>query len=109
MQLIAGPTLAEWIEGRENNSVSESIPLLMDLLAGLQAAHEAGIAHCDLKPNNVLLDRPEGQRTRAVITDFGLARALRDDVGPEATRTNFVVGGAPAYMPPELRFGTGEA
>jgi len=106
MHLIAGPTLAEWIARPVKNPVSESTPLLMDLLAGLQAAHEAGIAHCDLKPNNVLLDRPEGQRMRAVITDFGLARALRDDVRPEVTRTN-VVGGAPAYMPPEMRFGTG--
>jgi serine/threonine protein kinase/tetratricopeptide (TPR) repeat protein len=106
MQLIAGPTLAEWIARPEKNPVSESLPLLMDLLAGLQAAHDAGIAHCDLKPSNVLLDRPEGQRARAVITDFGLARALRDEIGPETTRTN-IVGGAPAYMPPEMRFGSG--
>jgi serine/threonine protein kinase len=104
MQLIEGPTLAEVMRAR-TVPVSEGLALLGDVLAGLEAAHQAGIAHCDLKPNNVLLDRVDGERARAVITDFGLARALRAEGSGDSSRTA-VLGGAPAYMAPELRFGS---
>ncbi|MGA3236700.1 MAG: protein kinase [Bryobacteraceae bacterium] len=103
MQLIEGPTLAKVMQAG-GISGFEALALLGDVLAGLEAAHQAGIAHCDLKPNNVLLDRVDGERARAVITDFGLARVLRAEGSGDSTRTG-VVGGAPAYMAPELRFG----
>jgi eukaryotic-like serine/threonine-protein kinase len=108
MHLLRGPTLAELIRDKKAIPLAEALPLLNDLSAGLEAAHEAGIAHCDLKPNNVLIDRVDGERPRAVITDFGLARALRADVGGDASALSIVVGGAPAYMAPELRFGGSE-
>jgi serine/threonine protein kinase/tetratricopeptide (TPR) repeat protein len=100
MQLIEGPTLAKAVR---TGSVSrpEVLVLLGDVLSGLAAAHQAGIAHCDLKPNNVLLD----QGARAVITDFGLARALQTE-GDSDVASNSVVGGAPPYMAPELRHGS---
>ena len=104
MQLIEGPTLAEVMRAGPVPR-PEALALLGDVLEGLDAAHQAGIAHCDLKPNNVLLDRAEGQRVRAVITDFGLARALQSDGGSDSTRT-LVVAGAPPYMAPELRLGS---
>jgi serine/threonine protein kinase/tetratricopeptide (TPR) repeat protein len=106
MKLIAGPTLAGWIQSPEPKSIPQSLTLLVDVLGGLEAAHEAGIAHCDLKPSNVMIETAEGRRPRAIITDFGLARALRSDSARDATHTGFV-GGAPAYLAPELRFGTG--
>ena len=109
MQLIEGPTLAEAMRlGSVHRS--EALALLGDVLSGLGAAHQAGIAHCDLKPNNILLDQAEGGRVRAVITDFGLARVLETEGGGDVTST-LVVGGAPAYMAPELRLGSrcGEA
>jgi eukaryotic-like serine/threonine-protein kinase len=104
MQLIEGPTLAEVMRA---GSVPrpEALSLLGDVLDGLDAAHQAGIAHCDLKPNNVLLDEVEGHRVRAVITDFGLARALQSEDHSDTTRTR-VVAGAPVYMAPELRLGS---
>ena len=81
MQLINGPTLTEIIRRPRPAPLLQALALLDDLMAGIGAAHEVGIAHGDLKPNNVLLDQPEGQRPRAVITDFGLARALHQNAG----------------------------
>lgn len=106
MQLVEGPTLGEMLKLQGGLPVSQAMSLLKDLLAGLDAAHRAGIAHCDLKPNNVLVEHATGPTPRAIITDFGLARALSPEGGAEATRSR-IWGGSPAYMAPELRFGPG--
>jgi len=103
MELIEGATLAEVMRGGSIPR-SRAFSILGDVLSGLDAAHQAGIAHCDLKPNNVLLDQVDERTVRAVITDFGLARALQVETGADVTR-EMVVAGAPAYMAPELRLG----
>ncbi|HEX4514018.1 MAG TPA: AAA family ATPase, partial [Polyangiaceae bacterium] len=61
----------------------------------LGAAHVLGIVHRDVKPSNIVL--VAGDVTRAMLIDFGVARA---DVGPRRTRTGLVVG-TPGYMAPE--------
>ncbi|MBM4376998.1 MAG: protein kinase [Deltaproteobacteria bacterium] len=72
--------------------------LAVEIAAGLDAAHEVGVVHRDLKPANVLLERAGGGLGRAVLTDFGIARALRED---ERTHDSGVLVGTPAYMAPE--------
>jgi serine/threonine protein kinase len=89
----------EYIEGEDLECLlkrvgplpaEKALDVAHQLCAGLAAAHERGILHLDLKPANVMIDA----RGRAIITDFGVARAAEE----KATTT---VAGTPAYMPPE--------
>jgi serine/threonine protein kinase len=65
------------------------------MLGALTAAHKAGILHRDVKPSNVLIS--EERSTRAVLTDFGIARAQSDAT---LTQTGMLIG-SPAYIAPE--------
>jgi serine/threonine protein kinase len=105
MELLYGETLADRIGRLGRMTAAEALPIVEQMAAGLQAAHDEGIVHRDFKSSNVLLiPAPEGSETpfRAKITDFGLARAV------ERTETMFstITGsaalvGTPAYMAPE--------
>jgi serine/threonine-protein kinase len=92
MELVVGEPLSRRV-GRPL-AWPELKALAEQLCAGLAAAHEAGVIHRDLKPDNVLVEATTG---RAVITDFGIARGL-DDAG--VTQVGTVVG-TPRYMAPE--------
>jgi len=68
--------------------------ILHQICAGLQNAHEKGLVHRDIKPANILFD----QNGRAVLSDFGLARAVQ----VSSTSSSFGIAGTPAYRAPEL-------
>lgn len=92
MEMLEGETLAARLS-RGPLSPAEALPLLRQICAGLDAAHRAGVAHLDLKSSNVVLV-PADKGTRAVLTDFGLARGPSSPpAGPS--------WGTPAYMAPE--------
>lgn len=94
MELLAGRNLEEVLEAEGVLETSRAIAIMRQLLAGLGAAHDAGLVHADVKPANVLLvTRRDGER--AVLVDFGLAR-LRSAEQPARS-----LGGTPAYMAPE--------
>ena len=95
MKLVSGLTLAE-ILAVSSLSQERGKALAIQLAEGLAAAHKEGILHCDFKPANVIVEQL-GKNERAVITDFGLARALG--------REESIGAGTPFYMAPELREG----
>ena len=74
MELVPGKTLREIVAERGPLPAHEVARLIRQVAAALDAAHAAGVIHCDVKPANVIVDR-EGA---AKLTDFGIARAARD-------------------------------
>jgi len=93
MEYVAGPTLREVLNARGSLSVRESLDVIEGVLAGLAAAHRAGIIHRDVKPENVLL----GTDGAVKVADFGLARAA---AAAAHTKTGMIIGTA-AYLAPE--------
>lgn len=94
MKYIAGGSLQQRLDRDGPLEVCEVLRIGMHTAKGLAAAHEQGLIHRDVKPSNILLD--EGV-DRALLTDFGLARATDD---ASLTRSGFHPG-TPHYMSPE--------
>jgi len=100
MELVRGGTLAERLQHPPMGQ-GESVRLIAQVLAALDAAHRAGILHRDIKPGNILLT----EDGTAKVTDFGIAKAL----GPTADELEHTVTsevmGTPRYLAPERAAG----
>ena len=95
MELVRGRTLRDLLHARGRLTVAEAFAVLEPVLAGLTAAHRAGIVHRDIKPENVLI----GIDGVVKVADFGLARAV---VGTgQTSQTGGVLIGTVAYLSPE--------
>jgi beta-lactam-binding protein with PASTA domain/tRNA A-37 threonylcarbamoyl transferase component Bud32 len=93
MEYVPGPTLRELLSARGRLSPREALDVIEGVLTGLAAAHDAGIIHRDVKPENVLL----GSGSTVKVADFGLARAA---AAMRNTKTGLLLGTA-AYLAPE--------
>ena len=71
MEYVPGRTLRDLLKERGRLGVDEALDLMVPVLAGLGAAHQAGFAHLDVKPENVLITPDR----RVKVVDFGLARS----------------------------------
>jgi serine/threonine-protein kinase len=101
MEFLAGETLTERLDHAGHMSMSEALPIIEQIAAGLEAAHQAGVIHRDFKTGNVILVPVEGG-IRAVVTDFGLARASAVVPGdPGSFSMPGEIVGTPEYMAPE--------
>lgn len=100
MELLSGETLAARLRRRTRLSTAEALPLVQQMAAALDAAHQAKVVHRDFKCENVFLV-PVDDRFRAVVTDFGVARGSdgADQFAAQVTGTGIV--GTPSYMAPE--------
>jgi serine/threonine protein kinase/tetratricopeptide (TPR) repeat protein len=103
MEYIEGETLSSYLRKHGRLTLAEALPLLRQIAEGLSALHEKGIVHRDFKPSNVMV-----AGDRAVVTDFGLARAMAGATsvhpGPDATKSTHITG-TPDYIAPEQLLG----
>ena len=99
MEYVEGRTLKSLIKRRGALTLPEVIDIMTQLTSGIAHAHEKGIIHRDIKPQNVLI-LDDGL---VKIADFGIAQALNSN---ELTQTNSVMGSV-HYLPPEQANGTG--
>ncbi len=110
-EYLEGETLDARIRRANRLAPAELLPIAVQLLTGLGAAHEAQVLHRDLKPDNVFLVRHKTTGADFVkIIDFGIAKFQLGGAedGFKMTKTGMVVG-TPYYLSPEQARGTGEA
>ena len=110
MELVEGKTLAEKLE-QGPIPIREALVLARQIAEALEAAHEAGVIHRDVKPGNIML----GEDGKVKVLDFGLAKNLRPDapeidhnLSPTLTQSMTRAGsvlGTPIYMSPEQAAG----
>ena len=94
MEFVDGPSLGDRIERDKRLSEDEAVPLVVQIAQGLHHAHQQGIIHRDVKPDNILIG-PNGQ---AKLTDLGLGK----DIETDGTLTRPSTGlGTPYFMAPE--------
>jgi serine/threonine protein kinase len=98
MELLEGRPLAEYLQSDAAQSIDAKIDLMMQICEGLQNAHQRGIIHRDIKPNNLLV---LGDGTLKIV-DFGIARLTSSNL----TASGFLLG-TPEYMAPEQAQGRG--
>lgn len=94
-EYVPGRTLAEHIAQQGRCTPHDAVALMVDVLDGLQAAHQAGIVHRDLKPSNIMVDTQRHAR----VMDFGMAAPVQAE--PDAQ----LASGTPAYLAPEAAAG----
>src|SRR5712691_8086837 len=96
MPLIEGESLRAKLAHEGGLPIPETVRLLRDVADALAYAHAHGVAHRDIKPDNVLITNHH-----AVVTDFGVAKALSQSSGKSSLTSAGVALGTPAYMAPE--------
>ena len=106
MELGKGQTLDEILKERGSLSAEKTVNLFMEILSGLEYAHNNGILHRDLKPSNIIVENIEEGYPSVKILDFGIMKLIDEDGSKTAaiTATSAMVG-TPAYMSPEQCLG----
>ncbi|HEU4640906.1 MAG TPA: serine/threonine-protein kinase [Gemmatimonadaceae bacterium] len=104
MACVDGVTLAKRLHDEGRLSIEEARRILREVADALAYAHARGVVHRDIKPDNILLEVDSG---RAMVTDFGIARAVQEGSDSRLTATGVAIG-TPAYMSPEQAAGDRE-
>ncbi|WP_242395425.1 serine/threonine-protein kinase [Anaeromyxobacter oryzisoli] len=103
MELLAGESLFDRLRREGFLPPEETVQILWQVCAGLEAAHALGVVHRDLKPENVFLARTASGREVTKILDFGICK-IADPPSGMATQAGMVVG-TPEYLSPEQATG----
>jgi serine/threonine-protein kinase len=103
MAYIPGDNLAKRLHDHGAMPVDDTRRIMRDVADALAYAHERGVVHRDIKPDNILIDEDSG---RPMVTDFGIARAVSD--GDNRLTATGIAIGTPTYMSPEQAAGDRE-
>jgi len=95
MRYVDGPSLDEYLQAHGPLPWEQAFPIVKDVAAALQVAHDKGMVHRDVKPQNILIGETDG----TVLTDFGLVKAM--ETSGMSTRSGAIIG-TPQYIPPEV-------
>jgi serine/threonine-protein kinase len=101
MAYIKGDNLGQRLQQHGPMPPVEVRRILREVAEALAYAHNRNVIHRDIKPDNIIIDDETG---RAMVTDFGIARALTDSGDSRLTATGMAIG-TPAYMSPEQSAG----
>jgi eukaryotic-like serine/threonine-protein kinase len=99
MPFVDGESLRERMDREGALPVQDAVRIMREVADALTAAHGMGVLHRDIKPANVMLSG-----RHALVTDFGVAKAVRDAGGDTLTTVGIAVG-TPTYMSPEQATG----
>jgi TolB-like protein len=96
MPFVEGQSLRERLAREGALPVGDAVRILRDVVDALTEAHAHGVVHRDIKPENIML-----RGHHALVTDFGVAKAVSEATGRQTLTTAGVALGTPAYMAPE--------
>ena len=96
MPYVAGESLRARLARGGELPINEAVKILIEVTDALAFAHAQGVVHRDIKPDNVLLSRKH-----ALVTDFGIAKAVSEATGRQQLTTAGIALGTPIYMAPE--------
>ena len=96
MPYVEGESLRQKLAREGELPITEAVRLLREVTDALAYAHEQGVVHRDIKPDNVMVSRGH-----ALVTDFGVAKAVSDSGGGSNVTSVGIALGTPAYMAPE--------
>jgi eukaryotic-like serine/threonine-protein kinase len=102
MEFLEGQDLGRMLRTERTMPWTRAQPILMQIAKALRAAHEKGVIHRDMKPENIFLVQREGRPDFVKVLDFGIAKVVSADQndGPRLTQTGMIFG-TPEYMSPE--------
>ncbi|XXX72744.1 serine/threonine-protein kinase [Sorangium sp. So ce134] len=106
MELLEGEALRDLLCREQRLPPEAAIAILLPVASAMHAAHERGVVHRDLKPDNVMLADQGDGRIQPKVVDFGIAKVTWTE--PESGSTGAAVIGTPQYMPPEQALGQGQ-
>jgi serine/threonine-protein kinase len=105
MAFVDGENLGARLHTQGRLDATETRRILKEVAEALAYAHERGVVHRDIKPDNILLCSDDDGRV--MVTDFGIARAVTEGADSRLTATGMAIG-TPAYMSPEQSMGERE-
>jgi tRNA A-37 threonylcarbamoyl transferase component Bud32 len=116
MQHVAGQDLASWCEsqgGIEKLPLETRLDIVAQIADALQAAHDSGVIHRDVKPSNILVSNQSENPIHAYLTDFGIGQIISDEIRSQLSVSGFSqaglesasLSGTQLYMAPELFWG----